>query len=75
MSSSGYFPAGADNDSRAPYNEKMISEGHDICPVCGSDLIVNFRREKINRAYHEWTESECDECGFTDSDEPDWDSL
>jgi hypothetical protein len=37
MKESGYYPAGAEHDNNAPFNQK----GEDViyCPFCGSDNI------------------------------------
>jgi len=64
------LPAGAEKDSRAPFNQPDVPELE--CPECGSALINS---EISGSGKYEWWEHECLVCGYKWSEEPDWDSM
>ena len=65
------LPLGAKGDPSAPYNQPLEKE----CPRCGEPLTIDTQRVKIKGRWYEFTEENCEKCGWFDSNEPDFDLL
>jgi C4-type Zn-finger protein len=65
------LPIGTQNHPDAPWNQKEVEP----CPVCGTtdEYQVSTYTQKVKGHRYTITDCECRECGFTDSDEPDFD--
>jgi len=66
------LPVGTQNNKDAPWNKKEAK----TCPICQStDFEIKPGRVKIKSNWYEFEEGQCNECGYTEYNEPDPDDY